>query len=72
MFVAVCKICGFATYSRSYAALRRNMVLHYARHACEEPMLKYSVSRGTCVKVVFERFKAGVDYTRYFDVREVR
>jgi hypothetical protein len=46
--------------------------MHYAKHVCEELMLKYSVSRGTCVKKVFEKFKEGVDFGKYFDVREVK
>ena len=46
--------------------------MHYARHVCEELMLKYSISRGICVKHVFEKAKAGADYDKYFDVREVK
>jgi hypothetical protein len=46
--------------------------MHYAKHVCEEIMLKYSVSRGTCVKHVFEKAKVGADYDKYFDVKEVR
>jgi len=72
MFVGVCRICGYATYAKSLKALYRNMLMHYAKHVCEEIMLKYSVSRGTCVKHVFEKAKAGVDYDKYFDVREVK
>jgi hypothetical protein len=72
MFVGICKVCGYATYAKSLKALKRNMLMHYARHACEELMLKYSVTRGTCVKKVFERFKEGVDFGKYFDVREVK
>jgi hypothetical protein len=48
------------------------MLMHYARHVCEELMLKYPVSRGTCVKVVFDKVRSGEDYSKYFDVREVR
>jgi hypothetical protein len=47
-------------------------VLHYAKHVCLDLMLKYSISRGTCVKAVFEKAKAGVDFEKNFDVREVR
>jgi hypothetical protein len=72
VFVAICKVCGFVTYSKSYVALRRNMVLHYAKHVCGDLMLKYSISRGTCVKAVFEKAKAGVDFEKNFDVREVK
>ncbi len=72
MFVGVCKVCGFATYAKSLKALRRNMLMHYARHICEELMLKYSISRGTCVKKVFEKVREGEDFSKYFDVREVR
>lgn len=72
MFVGVCKICGYATYAKSLKALYRNMLMHYAGHICEELVLKYSISRGTCVKIVFDRAKTGEDYSKYFDVREVR
>ncbi len=72
MFVGICKVCGYATYARTMKALKRNMLMHYARHVCEELMLKYSISRGTCVRHVFERAKKGEDFTKYFDVREVR
>jgi hypothetical protein len=48
------------------------MVLHYARHTCEELMMKYPVSRGTCVKKVFEKVKEGEDFSKYFDLREVK
>ena len=72
MFVGVCRICGYATYAKSLKALYRNMLMHYAKHVCEEIMFKYSVSRGTCVKHVFEKAKAGADYDKYFDVREVK
>jgi hypothetical protein len=48
------------------------MLMHYAKHVCEELMLKYSISRGTCVKKVFERVREGEDFSKYFDVREVR
>jgi hypothetical protein len=48
------------------------MLMHYARHVCEELMLKYGISRGTCVKKVFEKVREGVDYSKYFDVREVK
>jgi len=72
VFVGICKVCGYATYAKSIRALRRNMLMHYARHVCEGLMLKYPVSRGTCVKTVFEKAKVGEDYSKYFDVREVR
>jgi hypothetical protein len=72
VFVAICKICGFVTYSKSYVALRRNMVLHYAKHVCGELMVKYSISRGTCVKKVFEKVREGENFEKYFDVREVK
>jgi hypothetical protein len=72
MFVGICRVCGYATYARSLKALRRNMLMHYAKHICEDLMAKYSVSRGTCVKKVFERVREGVDYSKYFDVREVK
>jgi hypothetical protein len=48
------------------------MLMHYAKHVCEELMLKYSVSRGTCVKKVFEKAKQGEDFGKYFDVKEVK
>jgi len=48
------------------------MLMHYARHACEKLMLKYPLSRGKCVKSIFERAKEGMDYVKYFDVREVK
>jgi hypothetical protein len=48
------------------------MLMHYARHICEELMLKYSVSRGTCVKKVFEKVRQGEDFGKYFDIREVK
>jgi hypothetical protein len=72
MFVGICKVCGYATYAKSIKALRRNMLMHYAKHACEELVPKFSISRGTCVKAVFERARSGVDYSKYFDVREVK
>jgi hypothetical protein len=72
VFVAICKICGFVTYSKSFVALRRNMVLHYAKHVCGDLMLKYSISRGTCVKKVFEKVREGENFEKYFDVREVK
>ena len=46
--------------------------MHYARHVCEELMLKYNISRGTCVKKTFEAFSKKDDFNRYFDVREVK
>jgi hypothetical protein len=72
MFVAICKVCGFVTYSKSYVAMRRNMVLHYAKHVCGDLMVKYSISRGTCVKKVFEKVREGENFEKYFDVREVK
>lgn len=72
MIVAICKVCGFVTYSKSYVALRRNMILHYAKHVCESLQMKYAVSRGTCVKKTFDIVKEGVDFSKYFEVREVR
>jgi hypothetical protein len=72
MFVGICRICGYATYARSIKALYRNMLMHYAKHACEELTMKYPISRGVCVKKVFEKVREGVDYSKYFDVREVK
>ena len=72
MFVAICKVCGFVTYSKSFVALRRNMVLHYAKHACENVGKKYVISRGTCVKAVWDKAKDNDFYVKNFDVREVR
>jgi hypothetical protein len=72
MFVGICKVCGYATYAKSIRALRRNILMHYAKHFCEELMIKYSISRGTCVKAVFEKAKSGYDFEKYFDVREVK
>jgi hypothetical protein len=34
--------------------------------------MKYAVSRGTCVKKTFDIVKEGVDFSKYFEVREVR
>jgi hypothetical protein len=48
------------------------MVLHYAKHVCGDLMLKYSISRGTCVKKVFEKVREGEKFEKYFDVREVK
>jgi hypothetical protein len=48
------------------------MVLHYARHVCEELMMKYPVSRGTCVKMVWDKAIENNYYTKNFDVREVK
>ncbi len=70
--MAICKVCGYATYARSYVALRRNMVLHYARHVCEDLMTKYPVSRGTCVKMVWDKAVGNDYYRKNFDVREVK
>jgi hypothetical protein len=72
VFVAICKVCGFVTYSKSYAALRRNIILHYAKHVCENVSKKYVVSRGTCVKAVWDKAVENDYYIKYFDVREVR
>jgi L-alanine-DL-glutamate epimerase-like enolase superfamily enzyme len=70
--VAVCRVCGFVTYARSVAALRRNMALHYASHVCKSLQMKYAVSRGTCVKLVLDKARVDRSYERYFDVMEVR
>jgi hypothetical protein len=48
------------------------MVLHYAKHVCEELVMKYPVSRGTCVKAVWEKAGDNDYYRKNFDVREVR
>jgi hypothetical protein len=34
--------------------------------------MKYAVSRGTCVKLVWDKARVDRSYERYFDVREVR
>jgi hypothetical protein len=72
VFVAICRICGYATYARSFVALRRNMVLHYAKHACENVVVKYAISRGTCVKAVWDKAVENDYYVKNFDVREVK
>jgi hypothetical protein len=48
------------------------MVLHYAKHVCENVSKKYVVSRGTCVKLVWDRARDNDYYAKNFDVREVR
>jgi hypothetical protein len=48
------------------------MVLHYAKHACEGLSVKYVISRGTCVKAVWDKARDNDYYAKNFDVREVK
>ena len=64
---------GFSTLSTPCNGfLRRNIVLHYAKHACENVVVKYAISRGTCVKAIWDKAVENDYYVKNFDVREVK